>query len=361
MDRSGIWVIAVVVAAVALFGLRFISGRSDDVGSEVALRDEGGRLDGARIGEGEPDGPGSAGDRRIDGPRGRLGALAGGRRDANGGSDRPGPGGRSGSAALAAAGGRSGSSPLGVSGSSARGSAGSGATIGGDADGGRLGPRAQRKGDIVESLSSLPPSDSDLAKPLEPEDGDDIALKVDKPEDIREQQGAEQDVKKPDDSDEGLVITERGRVEFPNAGNANGDAGTISFRIKPEWAGADATDNALVQIRQEHQWNNRLELVKNGEFLRFIITDDTGREADISTRITNWQNLEEHDIKATWGDGHTTLYIDGQVVGQNQYSGQLRFAEGTPMFLGADHRGSAYAGANATFNQFTLSTTASHP
>ncbi|MGD9762247.1 MAG: LamG-like jellyroll fold domain-containing protein [Candidatus Binatia bacterium] len=213
----------------------------------------------------------------------------------------------------------------------------------------------------MDSLSEMPQTHSDLEKPPVPDDGDEIALKVDKPEDITEQQGQDQDVHNPDDGTEGIKITDRGRIEFPNAGNANGDAGTISFRIKPEWAGADHTDNALVQIRNENEWNNRLELVKNGEFLRFIITDDTGKEADISTRITNWQNLEEHDVTATWGDGRTTLYIDGQVVGQNEYSGNLRFAEGTPMFLGADWRGSAYAGANATLNGFTLSTTPSHP
>ena len=101
--------------------------------------------------------------------------------------------------------------------------------------------------------------------------------------------------------------------------------------------------------------------MKNGECLRFIITDDTGREADISARITNWQGLEEHDVVATWGDGKTTLYIDGQVVGQNKYSGNIKFPEGTPMFVGADWRGSNYNGAKATFNGFTLKKSPSHP
>lgn len=358
MDRSSVWVIAVVVAALALFGLRFLSGEPDDAASGVALRD--GRGDANGLG---PDGTGSdgLGGRLPDGSRRRLGAGAGAGRKGDGGPDGAEGAGRGGSAALVSSGGRSGGSALGASGSSARGGGSNAATLAGDDAGDRLGPRAQRKGDIVESLSSLPPTDSDLDRPPVDEDGDDVALKVSKPEDIQEQAGQEQDVHKPDDSDEGIKITDRGRIEFPNAGNASGDAGTISFRIKPEWAGADASDNALVQIREEHQWNNRLELVKNGEFLRFIVTDDTGREADISTRIANWQNLEEHEVTATWGDGRTTLYIDGQVVGQNEYTGQLRFTQSTPMFLGADWRGSAYAGANATLHEFTLSTTPRHP
>ena len=123
-------------------------------------------------------------------------------------------------------------------------------------------------------------------QPAKTADGDDVALKIDKPEDIAKQGGEEQNVQEADDGD-GIKITDSSDIKFPN--NVNPDAATISFKIKPDWSGGDQTDNALVELRGEHEWYNRLELVKNGEFLRFIVTADSGQEADISVRINDWQ------------------------------------------------------------------------
>ena len=86
-----------------------------------------------------------------------------------------------------------------------------------------------------------------------------------------DQAGKAEGVNPPDEGGDGIKITDRGRVEFPNAGNAS-TSGSIAFQIKPDWAGSDQSDNALVQIRSENDWNNQLQLVKNGEFLRFIVT-----------------------------------------------------------------------------------------
>ncbi|MGH7788854.1 MAG: LamG-like jellyroll fold domain-containing protein, partial [Candidatus Binatia bacterium] len=242
---------------------------------------------------------------------------------------------------------------------SGRGEGGGGsAAVAGGGEVGGLGPRVEKKKDLVEFLGSRPQTETDLANAVD-ENGDDVALKVAKPEDVAEQGGRDEEVTEADEG-EGIKITDRGRMEFPDAGNADGEAGTIAFQVKPEWAGSDQTDNALLQIRQEHQWNNRIELVKNGEFLRFILTDDTGREADISVRITDWQAGDLHDVKASWGDGRTSLFIDGQLAGSNEYTGSVRFSDGTPMYVGADWRGSNYAGLNGTMYDFTVSNTASH-
>ena len=361
MERAQILVIAVVVAALALFGLRFFS--HDDVESTLeASPGRVGELASVRdeIGDASGGAPGTASGRAQSArlrplagrssnePGGRTGGVSGGAGDRRGG----------GSALITGGGVRGSGGVPGASGSGRgeRGSGGSGVALTNEA-GGRLAPRAQLKDDLVESLSERPPTMGDAAKPV---DDADVALKVDKPDDIAPQAGQGEDVKKPDDGGDGLKITDRGRIEFPNAGNA-GEAGTISFQVKPDWSGADQTDNALVQIRGEHQWNNRLELVKNGEFLRFIVTDDTGKETDISTRISNWQPGEQHDVRASWGEGTTTLYIDGQVAGQNSYPGTVHFSDGTPMFLGGDYRSSNYAGANATLYDFTLNNSAIHP
>ena len=101
------------------------------------------------------------------------------------------------------------------------------------------------------------------------------------------------------------------------------------------WGGADESNNTLAQIRVENEWSNRLELVKNGKYLRFILTDSTGAERDISYMIDSWTSGERHQVTPTWGDGAMELYVDGHLVGRNTYSGDLQIRPGTPMHLGS--------------------------
>jgi hypothetical protein len=348
MERTHFVVIAVVVAALALFGLRFFSSSSDDV--ELAALGGSGRLGS----DADRDGGGRPGDRRRLGALGGSGASGtdGGR--LGGGERGAGGTGRSGSAEFASGGGSRLGGSLGQSGSARIDGAGGGASGGGAEVAGQIGPRAARKADLVDSLGARPPTQSDLDQPVKAENGDDIALKIEKPEDISEQAGREHDVDKPADTEDGLEIGADGRIEFPDGGGVNGESGEISFRIKPNWAGSDQTDNALVQLRQEHEWNNRLELVKNGEFLRFILTDNTGKEVDISSRITNWQALEEHEITARWNNGVTELLIDGQVAGRGQYPGQFEPPPQAPLYVGADWRGSNYGGLDGKVYGFQV-------
>lgn len=350
MERAHLLVIAVVIAALALFGLRFMSSDSPEEVELAALSDRArtGSDSEGRLGVRPRLGGGGAGGAEG----GRLGAGPGGGPRGSFGS------GRAGSADLAAGGGRGLGGGLGVSGSGRIGSAGSGAAIGGIAA-----PDSSRKADLVDSLGSRPPTQSDLEQAPPPDNPEDIALKLDTTDDIADQQGREQDIAKPDDTDDGLKISEQGRIEFPNGGGVRGEAGEISFKIKPEWAGSDQTDNALVQLRQEHEWNNRLEVVKNGEFLRFILTDNTGKEANISMRITDWQPSEIYDVRAVWnetaesgGNGGTIeLYVNGQLAGRDAYPGRFEPPARAPLYVGADWRGSNYAGANATLYNFQIS------
>jgi hypothetical protein len=112
----------------------------------------------------------------------------------------------------------------------------------------------------------------------------------------------------------------------------------MSLEISPNWAGTEETNNTLAQIRQPNQWNNRMELVKNGKYLRFVVTDNTGKESDVSHLITSWAPGERHEVVPTWGNGEIRLYVDGQLVGRDKYEGKLEIPPGTPMQLG-----SAYA------------------
>lgn len=353
MERGNVIVIVIVVAAVALFALRFLRESPEDV--QLAALSAGGRAGGGDGGTLD-DSSGAGG--RLNGPGSAAGASghSGWRGGAHGG-ESGGAGGRGGSAATSFGGGMRAGGALGNSGSSASGAGGgSGATIADSA--GRVAPKAERRADLVESLSSRPPTKSDLERLKPPDRGDDVALQVDTTKDIADQEGEAVGDVKDDESENGVKFEDNTRVEFPNAGNASKE-GSISFTIKPDWAGGDATDNALVQIRQEHEWNNRLEIVKNGEFLRFILTDNTGKEADISTRINDWQPGEEKVLEFSWGDGRTEARVNDQIVGRNEYPGELQFSPNTPMIFGADHPGSTYGSAKATISNFTVGKTPS--
>ena len=221
-------------------------------------------------------------------------------------------------------------------------------SVGGAGGGAIGGPKVQQKDSLVEFLGSQPPTTSDLANP---EAAEDVALKIDKIDDIDHQGGEGRNVEEAEDGD-GIKITDETAIQFPN--NVDPNSATFSFTLKPDWAGSDQSDNALLQLRGQHEWSNRIELVKNGEFLRFIVTDNTGREADISVRITDWPQGQEHEIRAGYNNGETFLYVDNRQVGSNRYTGELMFQQGVPIQVGGDWPGSNYQPANATFRNFTI-------
>jgi hypothetical protein len=162
------------------------------------------------------------------------------------------------------------------------------------------------------------------------------------------------------------LVTNGGQVEFtedaqytlPASGNVNSAAGTISFAIEPNWAGADDSNNSLLQIRDENQWENSLGIVKNYNSLRYVIRDEQGVESNVNVYIDEWQPNERHLVTATWDDQRMTLSIDGAQVGESPLPNPLRFGETTPMHIGSDFPGGTYSGANARISDLTVSSTA---
>jgi concanavalin A-like lectin/glucanase superfamily protein len=151
---------------------------------------------------------------------------------------------------------------------------------------------------------------------------------------------------------EGMKFAADSQFVVPNAGNIKGDAGTISFWINPEWDPTDGTDASLVQLREPNRFENQLQIAKNGQFLRFIFADNTGIESGAGYQM-NWQPGENHMVTATWGEALTTLYVDGQKVGQQPYSGQLEVNPNTPLYIGSDYPG-FQPGARGTMSQFQV-------
>jgi len=357
MERAQVLVIIAVVAAVGLFSLRFLSGPTEPGEVSGFRRDEHRSSAGQTV-----DVHDSAGDRagslKGEGGRERSAAV-----DPNRHSDSSGfPTTRSGGVPQVLSvgkGSRGGEVGVSVTARSGGGS-GSGVSGGSDVLPYRRVESNPKRSEVVELLASRAASGKGTAS-FDDDTGADgeVALEVKTPEDAKPAI-VKKEIDAPETSEDGLTFTDSSVLAFPNAGNASGDAGTISFEIEPKWAGAEDTNNSFVQIRGANQWADRLQLVKNGQYLRFIVADTEGREADISVKIDQWPPGETHQIRASWGEGITTLWVDGRQVGSNTYSGNLRFPSGTPLYLGSDHPGSSYGGMNATLRGFKVTTTASH-
>jgi hypothetical protein len=151
-----------------------------------------------------------------------------------------------------------------------------------------------------------------------------------------------------------VEFPEEAQFSFPAGSNVNSEAGTISFEVRPQWAGADETDNSFVQIRHEHVWENTLSIVKNNGALRFIIHDSFGVESNVNIPITDWSAGEPRQVTATWDGGGMALYVDGALVGQTPLNNPLNFTDSTPIHIGSDFPGSAYVGAGGWISDFTV-------
>jgi len=158
------------------------------------------------------------------------------------------------------------------------------------------------------------------------------------------------------------LVSHGGQVEFPDnaqlsfpvGNNVNSEAGTISFEFRPEWAGGDDTNNSLVQIRDEHTWENSLGIVNNFGNLRFVIHDSSGVERNVGMEIHDWPAGEQQQITATWNATTMSLYVNGSLVGQAELANPINFGSTTPIHIGSDFPGSAYSGAGGTISNFTV-------
>jgi hypothetical protein len=360
MERGNILLIAVIAAALGFVGLRFFSDSSSRSPTEAgrAHAGRGDRLTADEIANEERIGSLGATEREgrgtgVSADRSERGRIARGEREdghdvsrAGRGSAQVVPGSES------SRGGSVGTSASGRHGLSGPGGASIVDTLRERGPSGRLGADHGRN-ELVETLASQPPTRGNLLddQPPEVQNGEDVVLNVTSTEDTQEAQ-QNVDVNRPKYGDEGIELSPNSVLAFPDAGNVNGDAGTISVDFTNNWAGADESNNTLVQIREPNQWNDRFELVRNGKYLRFIITDNTGVERDISYSVDSWAPGERHQVTPTWGNGEMQLYVDGHLVGSNTYPGTLEIRAGTPMNLGSEFAG--YSGFNGIIHSATV-------
>ena len=157
------------------------------------------------------------------------------------------------------------------------------------------------------------------------------------------------------DSGDGAVFSTDSQFVVPNGGNLKGDAGSLSMWVQPEWAGGDETNASLAQLRNQNQWEDRLQIFKNGRYMRFLMSDSTGQESNIGATIDNWNPGDWHHLAATWGQNDAgqftqSFYVDGQLIGQVPVQGQFNVHSGTPLYIGSDLP-QGIPGANGAISQ----------
>jgi hypothetical protein len=123
------------------------------------------------------------------------------------------------------------------------------------------------------------------------------------------------------------------QVEVPDVGQIGGEAGTISFWLRPGWEQTSQDDATFVQLG-----DSGLQIVKNVNFLRFEYTDTAGADLGLGTNISEWPTGEWRQVTTTWNHGNVALYVDGKLISQG--APQLpEFPPETRLYVGSNYPG----------------------
>ncbi|HVO27392.1 MAG TPA: LamG domain-containing protein [Candidatus Margulisiibacteriota bacterium] len=207
--------------------------------------------------------------------------------------------------------------------------------------------------DTVQQVTDKP---ADTSKPVPDDGGPVLSLPFDKTTapDRGDAAVVEQGVTF--DSGQGAVFSTNSQFVVPDGGNLKGEGGSISMWVQPGWAGGDDSNASLAGLRNLNQWEDRLQIFKNGVYMRFLMADSAGQESNIGQNISDWQPGDWHQVVATWGQNDNgqlmqSFYIDGKMVGQVPVQGQFNVRPGTPLYVGSDLP-QGVPGTNGAISQF---------
>ena len=133
-----------------------------------------------------------------------------------------------------------------------------------------------------------------------------------------------------DTGDEGRYMLDQ-QIEVPDIGKVATRAGTVSFWLQPGWQEGNQDDASLIEL------GDRMQIIKNVNFLRFEFTDEAGGQGGIGAPITDWKAGEWHQVTTTWAGNQFSLYLDGQLVSQTTYpGGPVQLQPDSKLFIGSD-------------------------
>ncbi len=134
------------------------------------------------------------------------------------------------------------------------------------------------------------------------------------------------------DSGQGTQYETNAQVEVPDVDRLAGRSGSISFWMQGQWGEGNQDDASLVSLG-----DSRLQIIKNVNYLRFELTDDSGLPVGLGAPITDWKAGEWHQVATTWDGRVYSLYMDGRLVSQTIHDVPFTIADGSKLYIGSDY------------------------
>lgn len=192
---------------------------------------------------------------------------------------------------------------------------------------------ANAKRAVVDDLALVNP-DADPANAREPEPGEVLTLFEGDAVTSQTEASVAKNVALDENTAE---FTPESEYAVPMAGKLTGDSGTLSFWVKPNGE-TSSTDNAsLVQLRSQYEWNNRIQVWKDGSNIRMVFADGTGVETGATYGSDAWPDDEWRQVTVTWGDRMNAMYVNGQLSGTAQYEGGFQILPKTLLHVGSTY------------------------
>jgi hypothetical protein len=138
------------------------------------------------------------------------------------------------------------------------------------------------------------------------------------------------------------------QVKFPRSGNFNEKEGTVSFWIKPTWAGNDQNNDVFLSAGT----GGGMIFFRDHQYMRMIVNRYVN-ETDCIADITNWTSGAWHNVVYTWSDTAKTLkvFIDGSLAGQRAISSALPAISAPDLWVGSDGGSTS---ANSSIDEFYI-------
>jgi hypothetical protein len=220
---------------------------------------------------------------------------------------------------------------------------------------GTTGEAANRGGGAVARapVDDWPEEAVDVVQPgeqREPDAGEVLTLFEGDPALSQAEAAIEEDVKFEED---GAVFSSDSEYAVPMAGRLSGEAGSITFWVRPDGETSDIDNASLVQLRSQNEWANRLQIWKDGSNVRLVFSDGSGVESGASYGGDGWAADEWRMVTATWGEGMTALYVNGQLAGTSQYQSPFTIQPKTMLHVASNYRDDPRS-LNGAVNQFRV-------
>ncbi len=122
-----------------------------------------------------------------------------------------------------------------------------------------------------------------------------------------------------------------GHDEGVSNNNAAASMGTFTMWVRSHWEGGN---NAGLARFGSGTFENRIDLFKNGPYLRFLLVDNSGLEGGLGIDVSDWHDGDRRMLTVTWGEGVCALYLDGALAADGRYSDQIMLGPEAAVFVG---------------------------